>query len=209
MIKNKIPERRCKMNKWKQNIQNLEVKELFSQEDIAEEIEILAQEIARDYGPMFEKNKREFRLVLVGILNGAVPFIGDLARELSRYFPLGNIEIDYMAISSYRGNKSGTVRVEKDTKYPLEGKHVLVVEDIVDTGKTLTQVLKLLSARGPKSLKACVLVNKHRVRQEEVELHYVGFTVTGDKWVIGYGLDFNNLGRELPFIGYLVKIPTL
>ncbi|MCD5396175.1 MAG: hypoxanthine phosphoribosyltransferase [Candidatus Pacebacteria bacterium] len=192
----------------KKNLQNLEIRKLFSQEEIKEAVKILAKEIVRDYRLQLEEEKENFCLVLVGILNGAVPFIGDLARELSTYFPVGTIEIDYMAISSYGGTVSGKIRLEKDTKYPLGGKHVLIVEDIIDTGKTLAQILNLLSAKNPKSLKTCVLIDKHRPRKQEVTLHYVGFTVANDKWVIGYGLDFNNIGRELPFIGYLDRIPA-
>jgi hypoxanthine phosphoribosyltransferase len=187
----------------KSSLKHFQIKILFSEKEIRKKVIDLAEELAHDYKNIYEKERTKFRLVLLGILNGAVPFIGDLARELSKYFPPGTIEIDYMAISSYRGKKSGPIRIDKDTKYPLEGAHVIVVEDIIDTGQTLFEILNLLSKRQTKSLKTCVLVKKARPRNKEVPLDYIGFLVPADKWLIGYGLDFEGKGRELPFIGYL------
>ena len=158
-------------------LEEIEIKKLFSRVDIEDRIKVMAREIATDYSN--EAKSSKFKLVLVGILNGAVPFIGDLARELSNYFPVGSIEIDFIAISSYKGTKSGPVKLEKDTKSPLSGKHVVVIEDIIDTGKTLREVTRILLAKNPASLRVCVLIDKHRAVSREIDIHYVGFTVVG------------------------------
>ncbi len=181
-------------------LENIEV--LFTQEEIKERVKELALQIKEDYKGILS-NRNKDKLVLLGILNGCVPFIGDLAKELSRYFPVGFIEIDYIAISSYRGMKSGPIRIDKDTKYPLKGKHVLLVEDIIDTGRTLQEVVGLLTKRGVKSLRICVLVEKIKARDNNLKIDYSGFAAPGHKWLVGYGLDLDGMGRELPFIGYL------
>lgn len=184
-------------------VQEWEIRELYSPEDIRDAVGILAKSMADDYQRALSTEK-DFKLVLVGVLNGAVPFIGDLARALSRYFLLGTIELDYIAISSYRGRRQGLIRLEKDTKEPLEGKHVLVVEDIIDSGKTLKEIAELISAKHPRSIRFCVLVSRHKAQKRPVEPNYVGFTVCKPYWLIGYGLDYNGFGRALPFIGYIV-----
>ena len=166
-------------------------------------MQVLAREIAEDYGPLLQKDNEQ--LVMVGVLNGAVPFIGDLARELSQYFLPGTIQIDYLAISSYKGRKQkAQIRLEKDTKAPLKDRHVLVVEDIVDSGRTLRQIMSVMSAKEPASIKVCVLINRYKPQEREVEPDYVGITVWQKLWLIGYGLDLCGLGRELPWIGYIV-----
>lgn len=114
--------------------------------------------------------------------------------------------LDYIAISSYKGNRQGHIKIEKDTKRPLEGRHVLVVEDIIDTGRTLNEISALILAKQPASVRFCTLVNRHRIEERPVEPDYVGFTVCRPYWLVGYGLDYRGLGRELPFIGYLLEL---
>jgi hypoxanthine phosphoribosyltransferase len=151
----------------------------------------LAQAITEDY--------RDKDLLLVGILKGAVLFMADLARILE--LPL---EMDYMAISSY-GNtteSSGVVRILKDLDDPIEGKHVLVVEDIVDSGLTLRYLLELLERRNPASVRVCALLDKEKVQNKPLQLAYIGFTIP-DRFVVGYGLDYAQKYRNLPYIGVL------
>jgi hypoxanthine phosphoribosyltransferase len=138
-------------------------------------------------------------LLLVGILKGAVLFLGDLARSLD--MPL---EMDFMAVSSYGDatESSGVVRILKDLDEPIEGKHVLVVEDIVDSGLTLRYLLQNLERRNPASVRVCALLDKEKVQDKPLELAYIGFTIP-DRFVVGYGLDFAQRYRNLPYIGVL------
>ncbi len=164
---------------------------LVTEEEIRSKIVELGEQITRDYQG---KN-----LQLLGILKGAVPFIGDLARAIR--LPL---EIDYMAISSY-GNtsqSSGVVRILKDLESPLEHKHVLIVEDIVDSGLTLHYLTEVLWQRKPSSLRICTLLDKGRERVKAVHLDYIGFRIP-DQFVVGYGLDYAQRYRNLPYVGVL------
>lgn len=138
-------------------------------------------------------------LLLVGILKGAIVFMVDLARKLDR--PL---DIDFMAISSY-GNStesSGIVRILKDLEEPITGRHVLIVEDIIDTGLTLRYLMEHLQRRGPASLEVCALLDKAKARQKVIEPKYLGFELP-DRFVVGYGLDYAQKYRNLPYIGVL------
>lgn len=138
-------------------------------------------------------------LLLLGTLKGAVPFIADLARAIE--LPL---EIDYMAISSY-GNStesSGVVRILKDLEGPISQKHVLIVEDIIDSGQTLHYLMEVLRQRKPLSLSVCTLLDKIRERVKPVTSNYTGFTIP-DRFVVGYGLDYAQRYRNLPYIGIL------
>ncbi|GLV58419.1 hypoxanthine phosphoribosyltransferase [Dictyobacter sp. S3.2.2.5] len=164
---------------------------LLSEAQIQEKTTTLGQQIAHDYTG---KN-----LLLLGTLKGAVPFIADLARAID--LPL---EIDYMAVASY-GNatqSSGIVRIIKDLEGPIDQKHVLIIEDIIDSGLTLHYLVDLLRRRNPLSLKICSLLNKERPRLRDVPIDYHGFTIP-DKFVVGYGLDYAQLYRNLPYIGIL------
>ncbi|GCE05171.1 hypoxanthine phosphoribosyltransferase [Dictyobacter aurantiacus] len=164
---------------------------LISEAQLQEKITSLGQQIALDYTG---KN-----LLLLGTLKGAVPFIADLARAID--LPL---EIDYMAVASY-GNttqSSGIVRIIKDLEGPIDQKHVLIIEDIIDSGLTLHYLVDLLRRRNPLSLKICSLLNKERPRLKNVPIDYYGFTIP-DKFVVGYGLDYAQLYRNLPYIGIL------
>lgn len=164
---------------------------LLSEEEILAKVAELGKQITRDY-----QNKN---LLLLGVLKGAVPFIIDLARAIDLL-----VDIDYMAISSY-GNEthsSGVVRILKDLEAPIDQKHVLIVEDIVDSGLTLNYLFELLSNRNPLSIRVCALLNKERERDVEVELEYTGFTIP-TLFVVGYGMDYAQLYRNLPYIGIL------
>ena len=164
---------------------------LISEEQIHAKVVELGQQISRDYAGKY--------LLLLGTLKGAVPFIADLARAIS--LPL---EIDYMAVASY-GNStqsSGIVRILKDLEGPIEHKHILVVEDIIDSGLTLHYLLDVIRRRNPLSLRICTLLNKERERVKMIETDYVGFRIP-DKFVVGYGLDYAQRYRNLPYIGVL------
>jgi hypoxanthine phosphoribosyltransferase len=139
------------------------------------------------------------RVLLVGVLKGALTFIVDLSRAID--LP---VELDFMAISSYGAatQTSGVVRILKDLELPIEGRHVLVVEDIIDSGLTLTYILENLRNRNPASLKICSLLNKPSRRRVDVPVDYAGFDIP-DEFVVGYGLDFGQIYRNLPYVGVL------
>jgi hypoxanthine phosphoribosyltransferase len=163
---------------------------LVTKEQLHNRIEELGQEITRDY------NGEE--ILLICILRGGVLFLTDLMREID--LPLA---VDFMAVSSYGAGareSSGHVRITLDLNTSLEGKNVILVEDIVDSGRTIASVLELLATRDPKSLVVCTLLDKAERREEEVPIRYRGFTIP-NKFVFGYGLDIDEYYRNLPFIG--------
>jgi hypoxanthine phosphoribosyltransferase len=164
---------------------------LIARERIAERVAELGAEISRDY------EGRE--VLLLCILKGAVLFIADLARELT--VPC---ELDFMAVSSYGSStsSSGVVRIVKDLDAPIANKHVLLVEDIVDSGLTLTYLLKNLAARGPASLEIATLLAKPGRAGRDLPVRYVGFELP-DVFVVGYGLDYAQRYRNLPYIARL------
>lgn len=155
----------------------------------------MAGEIEKDYASVD-------RLYLVGILKGAFIFLADLSRHLSIPHT-----VDFMALSSYgKTTVSGAVRILMDLREPIEGLHVLIVEDIVDSGHTLSYLYRILEERKPASLRTCVLVRKLRDSRENLEapVHYLGFDIP-DVWVVGYGLDFADKHRTLPYIAELKR----
>jgi len=164
---------------------------LLDADTIRRRVEELGEQITRDYAGK--------DLLLVGLLRGAVVFLADLARCIN--LP---VEIDFMAISSYgtRAESSGVVRILKDLDENIEGCHVLVVEDIVDSGLTLEYILNLLRARNPASLRVCALLRKQKADARPVQLDYVGFDIP-DRFVVGYGLDYAQAYRNLPYIAVL------
>lgn len=165
-------------------------RELIAEETIRRRVEQLAARISEVYAEADE-------LVMVGVLKGAFIFLADLSRALT--IPR---RIEFMALSSYRrGSRRGGVRLVLDLRTSIEGKHVLVVEDIVDTGHTLRFLMDTLEARRPASLEACALVRKRRAGVD-VEVRYLGFEIP-DVWVVGYGLDYDERHRTLPYIGVL------
>lgn len=164
---------------------------LFSASEIERKVGELGAQISRDY--------RGKEPLLVGVLRGAACFMADLMRHIA--LPLA---IDFMAVSSYEGEKSGAVRILKELDEPIAGRDVVVVEGIVDTGMTLRTLLRELESRWPASLKICTLLDKRVRRLAEVQLDYVGFEVP-DEFVVGYGLDFRQNYRNLPFIATLER----
>jgi len=165
---------------------------LISADEIAIRIRSLAAEIARDHAAAGQVH-------LVCVLKGAFLFLADLVRALD--LP---VTLDFMALSSYaKGTtSSGEVRLLKDLDSALEGRHVIIVEDIVDTGLTLNYLQEILAARGPRSVKTACLLSKPSRRQIDVRVEYIGFTID-DHFVVGYGLDYAEAYRHLPYIAVL------
>jgi len=168
-------------------------------EDVAE-ILIDEETLQRRVGELGARVTEDYRgrdLLLVCVLKGAVFFLSDLMRRID--LP---VEVDFMAISSYGAgvDSSGVVRILKDLDVPIEGRNVLIVEDIVDSGLTLSYLLRALESRGPASLEVCALLTKPERRENEVECRYIGFEIP-NRFVIGYGLDFAERYRNLPYIG--------
>lgn len=164
---------------------------LISEGQIQSRIKELGEKLTRDY--------RDKDLLLVGILKGAIPFLADLMQAID--LPLS---YDTMAVSSYGAStkSSGTVRILKDIDSSIEGRDVLIVEDIVDTGLTLQYLLEILHSRRPRSVKTCTLLDKPSRRKVAIEPDYNGFQVA-DVFVVGYGLDYAEIYRNLPYIGVL------
>jgi len=171
-------------------------------DDIAEVLVSRAQieQRTRELGAQITGDFADLNPVLVCVLKGALMFLGDLMRNMDMHF-----EVDFMAISSYGGTRTestGVVRILMDLATNIQGRHVLIIEDIVDTGRTLTYMLQSLQTRQPASLRVCTLLDKPARRQLSVPLTYVGFEIP-DKFVIGYGLDFAEHYRNLPYVGVL------
>src|SRR6476660_6449121 len=164
---------------------------LVQPDDLRRKVADLGAAISRDY--------EGSDLLLVGVLKGAVFFLSDLMREIS--VPC---EVDFMAVASYGSatDSSGVVRILKDLDASIEGRDVLIVEDIVDSGLTLQYLLRNLRARGPKSVEVCALLTKPERRKIELEARYVGFEIP-DRFAIGYGLDFAEKYRNLPYVAAL------
>jgi len=166
-----------------------DVKEILIPEDqIQQKVKELGERITRDY-----KGKDP---ILIGVLKGAIIFMADLMRCID--IP---IEVDFMAVSSYgvSTESSGIVRILKDLDKSIEGRHVIVVEDIIDTGLTLKYLTTLLKDRNPKSIKLCSLLDKPKRRKVDIDIDYKGFSIP-DEFVVGYGLDFKEKYRNLPYI---------
>jgi hypoxanthine phosphoribosyltransferase len=164
---------------------------IISEEQIRERVAELGRQISHDYAGE--------SVLLVAVLRGAVLFVADLARAID--VP---VELDFMAVSSYGSStkSSGVVRILKDLDEQIEGRHVLVVEDILDTGLTLKYLLKNLASRKPASLEIVTLLNKEGKQRVPISCKYIGFPVP-DEFVVGYGLDFAERYRNLPYVGVL------
>ena len=170
-----------------------ELPALMSEDVIQARVAQLAARIDRDYADAGE-------LVLIGVLKGSFIFLSDLARRLT--IPH---RVEFIAVSSYgprHDDQPMAVRLLMDVRHDIQDDHVLLVEDIVDTGHTLAYLMRLLEARGPASLKTCTLLHKPDRTEEYVELDYLGFTIP-DVWVVGYGLDYAEQHRTLPYIAEL------
>jgi hypoxanthine phosphoribosyltransferase len=169
--------------------------ELLSAAAIAARVAELGAQITADYAPL----SRSTDVVVVGVLKGSVIFLADLVRQIA-----APIYLEFIGISSYGDAtvSSGVVQITQDLSRPVEGKHVIVVEDIVDTGHTVHYLLENLATRRPASIKLCALLHKPDRSEREVKIDYLGFTIP-NKFVVGYGLDVAQQFRNLPFIGYV------
>lgn len=167
---------------------------LITKEQLEEKVAELGSQISKDYAGK--------PILLVGILKGSVPFMADLMRHID-----GDVEIDFMAVSSYGGStsSSGVVRIIKDLDHDIEGKNVIIVEDIVDSGLTLSYLKAHLLGRNPASLKICTILDKPARRRVEFTPDYCGFQVE-DKFIVGYGLDYDQKYRQLPYISWIKEI---
>jgi hypoxanthine phosphoribosyltransferase len=171
--------------------------ELVSAEAIASRVAELGKQITAEYAPLVGKSD----VVVIGVLKGSVIFLADLVRHIA--LP---IVVDFIGISSY-GNETvslGVVQITQDLSRPIEGKHVIVVEDIVDTGHTVHYLLENLSTRRPASIKLASLLHKPERQERAVTIDYLGFTIP-NKFVVGYGLDVGQQYRNLPYIGYVTN----
>lgn len=164
---------------------------LIPAEDLTARVAQLGRQIRADYAGRTP--------VLVAVLKGAVVFLADLMRAIE-----APCECDFIALSSYGAStrSSGVVELTKDLSMPIDGREVLIVEDIVDTGRTLTYLLRNLETRQPESVRVCALLDKEARREVPVSLDYVGFTIP-DEFVVGYGLDYAGLYRNLPYVAVL------
>ncbi|MBE5743962.1 MAG: hypoxanthine phosphoribosyltransferase [Clostridiales bacterium] len=166
---------------------------LISQEDIAKRVKELSQQISRDY--------KDLNPLFVCILKGSVIFTADLLRNIDT-----PAQIDFMSVSSYGSGteSSGVLNIKKDLSVDIEGKHVIVVEDIIDSGNTLFNLKNLLLSRNPASLKICTLLDKPERRVQDINADYTGFSIP-DEFVVGYGLDYNENYRTLPDVRVLSR----
>lgn len=169
---------------------------LFTPEQIAQRVNELGEQITADYAPLIDAGDQ---IIMVGILRGAAIFMADLARAVK--LP---VEMDYMCVSSYGDGttSSGTVRIQKDLSANIENRHVIIVEDVLDTGLTLSYLRKNLLSRNPASVNIATLLLKDRGNQPNLDLKYLGFTIPDD-FVVGYGLDYAERYRNLPYVGIL------
>ena len=163
---------------------------LISEERILQRVGELAVEISKNYADKDE-------VVLVGVLKGAFIFLADLSRRLT--IPR---HIEFIAVASYEHGSvpTGAVRLVMDVRASIEGKHVLIIEDIVDTGHTLHYLIDMLKSRNPASVRTCALLHKEHNTAVDINIDYLGFSI-GDEWVVGYGLDYAEQGRSFPYIG--------
>lgn len=167
------------------------VKVIITKEQIEQKVKELATLISRDY--------KVDGVILICNLKGAFIFLADLCRYITAH-----VNIDFIATTSYKGTESsGDVRIIKDLKMDIQGKNLLLVEDIVDTGYTIDYTLKYLALHKPKSIKICTLLDKKCKRKVDINIDYQGFVI-GDRFVVGYGLDYNERYRELDYIGELI-----
>lgn len=171
-------------------MQTAEPEVLISAGEIATRVDELAAEISRDYADLGN-------VVLIGVLKGSFIFLADLSRRLT--IPR---TIEFIAVSSYgKGSRSsGAVRLVMDVRGSIEDRHVIIVEDIIDTGHTLKYLIGILESHRPASIRTCALLHKAECAEVDVPVDYIGFSI-GDEWVVGYGLDYAERGRTLPYIG--------
>ncbi len=166
------------------------IKVLIDKKTLDERIQELGKQIEKDYAGK--------EIVLIGLLKGSVMFLAELAENISN-----DVGLDFMDVSSYKGTEStGNIRINKDIRDSIEGKDVVIVEDIIDTGRTLSHVIQYLKQKSPNSIKIATMLSKPSRREVDIKVDYIGFEIE-DKFVVGYGLDYNEKYRNLPYIGYI------
>lgn len=169
-------------------MENIDV--LINKIRIEKRIEEIAKEIEKDY--------QGKEIIFLGILKGSVPFMWELAKRIKN-----NVTFEYIEVSSYKGKEStGTVTLHKDIEHSIEGKDIIIIEDIVDTGRTIDFLLEHLKEKNPNSIKIATLLSKPSRRVIELNIDYIGFKID-DKFVVGFGLDYDQKLRNLPYIGYI------
>ena len=167
-----------------------EMNVLINKTKLEKRIEEMGKQIQKDY-----EGKE---IVFIGILKGSVMFMSELAKNVKN-----SVALDFMDVSSYEGTEStGKIKINKDIRDSIEGKDVIIVEDIIDTGRTLTYVREYLKQKNPNSIKIATMLSKPSRRVMELNVDYIGFAIE-DKFVVGYGLDYNEKYRNLPYIGYI------
>ncbi len=170
-------------------MENLKV--MYEEEELQKRIKEIAEEIDKDY-----KDSKE--IIIISVLKGAVFFTVDLVKKMKT-----DIILEVMQLSSYAGTEStGNIIVKKDLDCNIEGKDVLIVEDIIDTGRTLKFLKEYVASKNPKSLKVAVLMDKAERREVDVNVDYTGFVIP-NKFIVGYGFDYDEKGRNIPYVGYL------
>lgn len=171
-------------------MENLNIKIMFEEDEIQQRIRNVAEEIDKDY-----KGKE---IIIVSVLKGAIFFTVDLVKKMKT-----PIELEVVQVSSYSGTEStGEIIVKKDLDRSIEGKDVLIIEDIVDTGRTLKYLKEYLLSKNPNSVKIAVFVDKKERRKVDIDIDYTGFVIP-NKFVVGYGFDVDEKGRNLPYVGYI------
>ena len=171
---------------------SIKINELISEKQLKKRVSELADNISKDYD--------NEDVVLVSILKGSIYFATDLSRMIKN----NNVIIDFIKVSSYRGNTESTGKIEfqLDLSTDIENKNVIVIEDIIDSGITLNYLYDYLKIKNPKTLKLCVLLDKPERRKKPINVDYTGFKIE-DKFVVGYGMDYDDKYRSLPYIGYI------
>ncbi len=169
-------------------LENYTIRRKISEEEIRQKVITIAQDLAKDY--------QDREPILIGVLNGVFIFFADLVREITFAHT-----IDFVRLASYgsQTSSSGTVAFTKDVELSIKGRHVIVIEDIIDTGLTLSYLIRHLERQGPESVRICTLINKLERREKAVHIDYCGFELESG-FVVGYGLDYNEQFRNLPYI---------
>jgi len=179
---------------------------LWDEQTIKARVKKLAKKIANHYKPLLDQEPSR-DLVLIGVLNGAIPLLWDLSKELARYLPIGRIRYDTLAISSYgEGTNSGELRIEKDLKNTISGDFALIIEDIIDTGYSAEYFTQLLKHKKAHDVQICTLIIKAAGNIYKINPAFVGFELEENSFIIGYGLDWANMGRTLSCVASLEDV---
>ena len=161
------------------------------------QLELMVQVIANEISETYSNIRDGRELVLIGVLKGSFMFLSDLSRKLSVPHT-----IDFMSVSSYQDTEStGAVKINSDLKHSITGKHVIIVEDIIDSGLTLKNLVEILETRSPKSIEICCAFSKPSMRKINIDVHYTGLIIDPPMFIVGYGLDYNELFRNLNCVG--------